>query len=152
MNWMYKGREILSHDDLPLECNWFVYKIKYKDNTEYIGIKKIRTTLERLSLKNGKKRDNHIEFKNRNKNGKRVCNEITFANKPFTNYVGSSNENKGKEISSKEITHLCRNQRTATYLEAYYLFNNDAIFNSKLNNKNILGKFYDNALDGLIKE
>ena len=107
---------------------------------KYIGKKTIRSELrlkptkEQLAIR---------------KNYKRV--EVKDI--PFINYVGSSSENKGKEIVGKDIIYCCSNKRTATYLETRLLMSNKCIeSNEVFTNKNVLGKFFNNCLDGLIKD
>lgn len=151
--WVYKDREIHSHDDLPANCTHIVYCIYYTDYTKYIGYKTVRTTKELSSLKNGSKRDNHIRYQNRNKGGKRVTMEIVAVDKPFINYTGSSEENKDKTIKYKEILFMSSNKRTATYLEVRELMRAGAIEPAtEYNNKNINRLWFDNCLEGLIDE
>jgi len=139
MNWTYKGKEILSHEDLPEECTDFVYELTFTDNTKYIGKKTIRS-MRRL-------KPTQAQLRVR-KNYKR----IELKNLPFVNYVGSSSENEGKTVQSKEILYLSSNKKTASYIEAATLFGNNAIFTDEYNNKNISGVWFDNSLDGLIEE
>ena len=140
MNWKYKGKDILSHDDLDDKCTDFVYCLTFKDGMKYIGKKTIRSerrlkpTKEQLAIR---------------KNYKRV--EVKDI--PFVKYVGSSVENKGREVVSKDIIYCCSNKRTATYLETRLLMGNKSIESNELfTNKNVLGRFFDNCLDGLIKD
>ncbi len=80
------------------------------------------------------------------KNYKRV----ELKNLPFVNYEGSSEENKGKTLISKEILYLSSNKKSASYIETALLFENNVLFNDTYNNKNISGTYYDNSLEGLI--
>jgi hypothetical protein len=135
--WTYDGKDILSHNDLPEETTDIVYRINYTDNTSYIGKKTIRAdrrlkpTKEQLAIR---------------KNYKRVESKLL----PFKDYIGSSKENDGKDIRNKVILFCCSNKRTATYLESKLLFMHNVLENDIFNNKNILGSFYGNCLDGLI--
>lgn len=138
INWTYKDKEILSHDDLPEECTDFVYELKFSDETHYIGKKTVRSMRRLKPTK---------EQLAKRKNYKRV----ELKNLPFVRYIGSSAENEGKIIIAKEILYLSSNKKTATYIETALLFGNDVLFTDKYNNKNIGGVFFDNSLDGLIE-
>lgn len=136
INFTYKGKEIASHDDLPEEITHIVYELCFDDDTRYIGFKTVRSmrrlkpTKEQLAIR---------------KNYKRVeCKNL-----PFVDYAGSSKENVGKTLVSKEILYLTTNKRTATYLEAKLLFINEVLENDRYTNKNINGKWFDNCLSGL---
>jgi len=137
INWIYKGERVLSHNDIPDNCTHIVYKLYYEDMTMYIGyktvraIRKIKPTKKQLAIRKNYKR---VELKDL----------------PFIKYVGSSKENKGKKLILKEILYFTSNKRTATYLEQKLLFQEDVLFNDNFNNKNIGGKFFDNAMEGLI--
>lgn len=151
--WNYKDKQIKSHDDLPYNCTHIIYCIYYTDNTKYIGYKTVRTTKELPLLLNGKERPNRVDTKNRNKNGKRVTMEVVSVDKPFVNYEGSSEENKGKTISHKEILLMTSSKRTATYLEVRELMRAGAIEpDTEYNNKNINRLWFDNCLEGLIND
>jgi len=149
MSWIYKDRIISSHSDLDSKVTDIVYILKFTDGTKYIGKKKIRTSQELTPLKNGIQRSNHLKYVNRIIRNKRTQLEEVYVNKPFINYVGSSECNIGKEIESKEILYLCTNSRTATYLEEKLLFINEAIESKLYNNANIGGRYFDNCLEGL---
>lgn len=152
MNWSYKDKYIYNHSDLPNNCTHFIYELSYTDGTKYIGSKCVRTIKELTPLLNGNKRDNHLAYKGRIKNNKRVSVEIVLVDKPFVKYIGSSEENKGKELIKKEILYFTSNKRTSTYLEVRELMTRKAIEpNSIYNNKNINGLWFDNCLEGLIK-
>jgi hypothetical protein len=137
--WVYKDKEIHSHDDLFPECTDIVYELLFSDGTKYIGkktvksMRRLKPTKKQLAIRKNYKR---IEQKNI----------------PFINYEGSSKENDGKTLVSKEILYQCSTKKAATYIETAMLFNLGAILSDEYNNKNILGKFYDNDLDGLIEE
>jgi len=136
IKWTYKNAEINSHNDLPKEVTHIVYLLTFTDNTKYIGYKTVRA--ERR-LKPTKKQ---LAIR---KNFKRV----EVKDLPFINYVGSSRENEGKELVSKEILYLTTNKRTATYLEVREMMTRRVVETSEYNNANINGKWFDNCLDGL---
>ena len=139
MNWTYKGREILSHEDLHPECTDFVYELCFDDNTKYIGKKTIR------SMRRLKPTKKQLAIR---KNYKRV----ELKDLPFVKYEGSSEENVNKVLISKEILYQSSNKKTATYIETALLFENDVLFNDTFNNKNIGGVYFDDSLKGLIDD
>jgi len=139
LNWKYRDKEVLSHDDLPEGTTDIVYAIRYKDGSNYIGKKTIRSLV--------KKKPTKAQLAIRKNYSRKE-----WVNKPFVNYNGSSKLTKDNEITNKVIMYCSTNKRTATYLEAKLLFEYDALFNPFMINQNILGKFYDNSLDGLIGE
>ena len=131
MNWIYNEREV---KELPENIAYFVYIITYNDNRKYIGMKSVWTTLRIKPLVGMRK------------NAKRT----KLTESKWKTYRGSSKLCAGKTIVSKEILYLCSNKRTATYLEAKMIIGTDAIFRDEYLNANCLGKFYKNALDGLV--
>lgn len=131
MIWTYKGVDVFW---LPEEVKYFVYLITYSDGTKYIGQKVVWSEIRLKPLKGMRA------------NAKRT--KLTESN--WLIYSGSSKYNNGKKPTSKEILYLCSNKRTATYLEAKEIMSRGAIENDSYNNKNCLGKFFDNCLDGLI--
>ena len=137
--WIYKGKEISSHEDLYPECTDIVYHIKYESGKEYFGKKTVR------SMRRLKPTKKQLAIR---KNF--VRKEIKES--PFINYKGSSKYCKDEVPISKEILYQCADKRSATYLEAGLLFCNDVLFNDNYLNENILGKFYINVVDGVIKE
>jgi len=139
INWKYNGKEIKSHNDLLPECTNFVYELTFSDNTKYIGkktvrsIRRLKPTKAQLAI-----RKNYVRKE--------------LKNSPFLDYEGSSEENKDKILVSKEILYQCSNKKTATYIETALLFENNVLFSKTYNNKNILGTFYDNSLEGLLDD
>jgi len=139
INWTYKEKEVLSHDDLPDNCTDFVYELKFDDETKYIGKKTVRAmrrlqpTKAQLAIRKNYKR---VELKDL----------------PFAKYVGSSDENNDKVLVSKTILYLSSNKKTASYIETALLFGNDVLFTDEYTNKNISGTYFDNSLDGLIED
>ena len=138
IRWFYRNKVIIGHDSLPKECTHIVYRLTFCDSMQYIGYKTVRSerrlkpTKAQLAIRKNYKR---VEWKDL----------------PFVDYVGSSKENEGKELVSKEIIYFCSNKRTATYLETKLLMSLGAIEpNSVYTNKNIGGKWFDNCLDGLL--
>ena len=139
MHWVYNGIPISNHDELDTLCTDFVYELTFTDDTKYIGKKTVRSvrrlkpTKAQLAI-----RKNYVRKE--------------LKDLPFVNYEGSSKENEGKTLLSKEILYQCSTKKSATYIETALLFGTDAIVSGKYNNKNILGRFFDNDLDGLLGE
>ena len=136
--WTYKDNIIESHADLHKDCTSIVYELQFSDLTKYIGklvvrsMRRLKPTKAQLAIRKNYKR---IELKD----------------VPFVNYEGSSSENEGKTVVSKEILYQSSNKKTATYIETALLFENDVLFNDTYNNKNISGVYFDNSLEGLIE-
>ena len=137
MNWTYKDKQNLSHEDLHPECTDFVYEIAFSDDTKYLGkktvrsVRRIKPTKAQLAI-----RKNYVRKE--------------LKNLPFIVYEGSSSENDGKTIVSKTILYQSKNKKTATYIEVALLFENDVLFNEEYTNKNISGTFFIDSLEGLI--
>ncbi len=132
--WIYNGKTVTNHNDLFPSCSDFVYLIKYTNGKKYIGKKTIKSLRKKPPLK-GKKR------------ARRVMTEL-----PFVNYKGSYADEFGYEVESKTILYQCSTKKAATYLEAALIFHYDALFDPDYLNRNIVGKFFPNDLDGLIGE
>jgi len=137
MSWIYKNKEVSSHDDLLPECTDFVYQLTYESGKKYIGKKTVR------SMRRLKPTKAQLEIR---KNFKRV----ELKDLPFAKYVGSSKETFGEVLVGKEILYQCSTKKAATYIEAALLFNNNAIFEDEYLNLNISGRFFQNDLDGLL--
>jgi len=135
MTWVFRDKKITSHDDLPGITD-IVYLLTYSDGTQYIGKKTIRS-VRRLKPTKAQlaQRKNYVRKE--------------LKNLPFLRYEGSSSENQGKTLVSKEILHICSTKKAATYLEMAELVCRNALFSNEYNNKNIAGRYFDNDLDGL---
>lgn len=137
IRWTYKGKIINSHSDLFPDCSSIVYCIYYKSGKKYIGklvvcsMRRLKPTKEQLKVR---------------KNFKRV----ELKDIPFANYTGSSKETEGEIVNQKEILYQCSTKKAATYIEAAILFAENAIFEDEYLNKNIIGKFFDSDLNGLL--
>jgi hypothetical protein len=131
--WLFNNYEVKSHADLLPECSSIVYIINYVDGRHYYGKKIVRSIRKRPPLA-GKKRS------------RRVLVDI-----PFVNYKGSHELAESLEIKSKVILYQCSTKTAATYLETALLIYNASLFNDECLNSNIGGKFFDNALDGLLE-
>lgn len=136
--WVFNSKEIHSHEDLHPDCVAFVYVITYEDGKKYLG-KKIVRSLRRLpsTKKQLKIRKNYVRKE--------------IKDLPFINYEGSLDNSACTSIVSKKILYQCSSKITATYIETALLVECDALFSDDYLNQNILGKFYDNALEGLIE-
>jgi hypothetical protein len=137
--WTYEGKEIKSHEDLDPLCTDIVYCIYYTNGQMYFGKKRVRAmrrlkpTKAQLAI-----RKNYVRKE--------------IKDLPFLDYVGSSKETEGLEIAAKEIIYQCSTKQTATYLEAMLLFDVNALIDPLYVNSNILGSFFDSALNGLIEK
>lgn len=135
--WLYKGKEVHCHADLISTCTDIVYCITYQSGKKYIGkksvcsMRRLKPTKEQLKVR---------------KNFKRV----ELKDIPFANYTGSSKETEGEIVNQKEILYQCSTKKAATYIEAAILFAENAIFEDEYLNKNIIGKFFDSDLNGLL--
>jgi len=143
--------------------------INYKDGTTYFGKKQVRFKTKIPLRKDGKSRDNVVdvitkrvkltkeELDKRAPSDNRVSKLQKFEvvekiNDSWKKYNGSGTTTPHhSKIKRKTILALCSNKTTLTYLEAYVIFKNHAVVNKKCHNLNILGKFWDNAMDGYIK-
>jgi len=135
--WVYKDKQILSHDDLHEDCTDIVYYIEFESGQRYIGkktvrsIRRLKPTKAQLAI-----RKNYVrkELKNHN----------------FMDYKGSSTYNIKETPIKREILYQCKDKRSATYLETKLLFCKDVLFDVSYNNANIQGKFYSSVLDNVI--
>ena len=130
-------------EDLPPGVIGFVYVLHYEDGYYYVGKKTARTYRKKHF---GKKKLATITDK-RLKTYEMVEKEL-----PWRDYEGSTDNSDGHTLVSKEIIYMCTNKMSMTYLEADLQFKNKVLFDEKSLNKNILGKFYDNALEGVYIE
>ena len=137
MRWSYKGYEV---DELPECIRGFVYEIHYTNGKRYIGSKVVRSEL----TKPLGKRELEARTDKRQSVKKKVVTESKWKT-----YEGSTKLSEGLTILTKEITHLCTDKRSMTYIEQRELFKVDATVNPDYLNENIGGKFFDNCLDSL---
>lgn len=131
MNWIFKGKEVESIEDMPENAVGFVYEVTYlKEGKKYIG-KKILEVKRKLPPLKGKKRV------------RRVVKESDWKK-----YYGSNEEIKkliseGKEAQFKrEILEFAFSKVQLTYLETRYQFDRRVLERNDYYNSNILGKFY----------
>jgi len=163
-SWTYKGNKIYT---LHSNVFGFVYKINYTDGSFYIGKKQVVSTKTLPLQKDGSRRPfstlitkrvnlTKEELEARIPSDKRVSKLVDFEQvrsiSNWKTYTGSSKDTANLTIDSKEMLYLVTNNRTLTYLEHYVLFKHNAPCNRQCVNQNIGGKFFDNALDGLIRD
>ena len=162
--WKYRDKAVT---EMPEKVIGFVYKITYKDFTCYYGKITTASTQVLPMLLDGSRRPNSTTIKKKIKltkeeldartksdtrTSKLVEFEVVIKTKPaWKKYVGSGDTPDDSEILSRTILYYSTTKRTLTYLEAYVLMSKHAAVNAKCHNKNILGSFYDNALDGYVK-
>lgn len=141
IEWTYNNDVV---EDIPYGAIGFVYLILFQDGTKYIGKKLARTTCKMIPLKKGKKRKGHIRFTYKNKNGKRVPQEIINKELPWKQYCGSADFSgyKNNNIYSKEIISFHATKKGMSYKENKMLYCSDTLSNSKYRNSNIGGTFY----------
>ena len=173
MYWIFKDKTVESHNDLLENCTDFVYELEFSDGTKYIGKKTVRSISTLPVLKTKSRPGSGVICRHilRDEDGKIITSKVgrrdarkrgltakaeyyeeLLTDKPFMNYEGSSEENKDKTLVKKEILYQCSTKKAATYVETAILFSEDAILSTEYNNKSILGRFFDNDLDGLLGE
>ena len=169
--WTYEDKEVSSHDDLDPLCTDIVYCIIYTDGRKYIGKKCVRSSSILPVLKTKRRGEGELITRHilRDEKGKIITSkaerkkarargltakaeeyEEVFLDRPFMKYEGSSELVKDYTIERKVIIYQCSSKMSATYLEAMLMFQEDVLFSDLYLNSNILGSFYDNAVDGLI--
>jgi len=145
MRWLFLNKEF---KEPPQDLYGFVYLLVYKNKETneqkyYIGKKNFWFYYERKALKDNKKRDNHICFKKRRKNGKLEIYELFKKESDWKTYVGSYKGNLDDlELIEKQILDFAKTKRHLTYLETKMLFKFEVLENNNFLNENILGKFY----------
>lgn len=173
IQWKYKGKVVENHNDLHVDCQTIVYELAFSDGTKYIGKKQVRSESVLPAQKKGVRKGAERVYRHilRDESGNIITSKAGRAkarkqgikakreefdrlltDKPFIKYEGSSDENKGKTLVSKEILYQSSNKKTATYIETALLFENDVLFSDTFNNKNIGGVYFDNSLEGLIDD
>ena len=137
--WTYKGTKIKSHEDLLPGCTDIVYEITFTNGRKYIGKKTVAAKRRKKPTKKQlAQRKNYAR--------------IEWTKLPFLKYQGSSELTAGLKVATKEILYQTKGKTTATYLEVALLIHYAALFDDMYINKNISGKFFDSALDGLLGE
>jgi len=168
MDWTYKGKTITT---IPNTTYGFVYLLTYKSGMRYIGKKTVWSNSTLPQHKDGSKRVGHVKFiqkrvvldaqgnivtskaKKKGLKGSIKPYEVVLSENSWKRYTGSSKEiPKEDTLINKEIIVFSTTKTTLTYLESYYLFQCNAPANRRYYNVNILGKFFDNCLDGYYKQ
>ena len=118
--WTYKGEEV---NELPLDCEWFVYLItNLANNKKYIGKKLARFKVTKPPLKG-------------RKNKRRSTKESDWKT-----YWGSSDhlnadvEEFGEENFTREILHYCQSRGMLSYLEAKEQFDREVLLTDEYYN------------------
>ena len=160
---------------LPPKCYGFVYILTFTDGMMYIGKKQTSSTLIQPANKTGKKPKGFIsetvriiyrdpdtltvanskrkkdELKRRGVKGKKEIYYTVRTESSWKGYEGSSKETEGKVVAKKQIIAYSSNKTTLTYLETRYQFVYNVLHDKRFLGSNILGKFYNNCMDGYIK-
>lgn len=154
-SWIYKGEEF-NPDDVS-KLYGFIYRLTFDIDGEqfnYIGKKIFNSITEIDALKNGNKRDGHLRFQNRNKNGKRIVREIIAKESNWRTYTSSSKDIGDKQLKpiEKEIIYIVNLEdgckQTLSYMEDYYLFTEEVLFRDNNLNKNIAGRYFAGRIIG----
>jgi len=167
IEWEYKGKTVRT---LPKGTHGFIYCIYYNNGLKYLGKKKVTNKVTKPMRLDGKKRQEDSKFINKRvkltkeelnakiKSDTRKTKLMTFEvyeqeSKAWKTYTGScKSDTSSYKIEKKEILYFTSNKRTLTYLETQVLFKAHACVSPKYLNENIEGRFFDNALDGWIKD
>ena len=162
MKWIYKGETFEPEDNHNLYG--FIYKLYYELNDAvygdtvytYIGKKQFKSYVELDALKNGSKRDGHIKFQGRNKNGKRIQRELIAKDSNWRAYTGSCKDVRIEDmiLVEKEIIHMIpfedKCKQSLSYWEEYYLHTEEVLFDEYNLNANISGRYFkDNLIKGI---
>jgi len=167
MEWTYKGKEVTN---LPPGKIGFVYVTHYSDGSFYIGKKLARSDrispvslhkkprpykiVKKLIVRSqmtGKiltKKKEIAAAKRRGVPAKMESYYIVPTEHKWREYEGSSDIKDGYTLVAKEITAWCNTERAMTFIETDLQFRTGSLFDVKCLNRNILGKFYPNVLDG----
>ena len=118
--WTYKGKEV---DELPLDCEGFVYLItNLTNNKKYIGKKLARFKVTKPPLKG-------------RKNKRRSTKESDWKT-----YWGSSDhlnadvKEFGEDNFTREILHYCQSRGMLSYLEAKEQFDREVLLTDEYYN------------------
>lgn len=164
MEWTYKGKECT---EIPEGKIGFVYVIHYDDGSYYIGKKNVyskrvvpalKSTPEDeivyriiLRCKDGRICKSRIDKKKARSFGMKARKEpyrIINGESNWRSYEGSSDFTKSHTLVAKEIICWCNTKAALTYIEADLQFRLGCLFDPMCLNRNILGKFHRNVLDG----
>jgi len=134
--WTYKGEEV---NELPLDCEGFVYLItNLANNKKYIGKKLFWNTRKLKPLKGKTRRRTQIVESN------------------WQNYYGSNEElqqlveTSHAERFEREILHLCEKKGIMSYLEAREQFDRNVLLSDEYYNNFIGCKIHSKHVSGLI--
>jgi len=122
--WIWKNKTIDHISKVPNDAIGFIYKITNNDTGEYYIGKKNLWAIRSSTRKGSKKKVKVTKESN------------------WLKYKSSSAIVKSWDNITKEILEFSNTKRGLTYLEAKYLFKNDALEDTKCMNRSILGKFF----------
>ena len=133
--WIYKGKVV---EELPLDCEGFVYLItNLTNNKKYIGKKLFWNTRKLKPLKGKTRRRTQVVESN------------------WKNYYGSNEElqqlveNSHAQRFEREILHLCTKKGIMGYLEAREQFDRNVLLSDEYYNNFIGCKIHGKHVAGL---
>lgn len=155
MSWIYKNKIVDSLDKLPKGVEHFVYLITDEKGRKYIGKKQIgsiRNVEISEAVYRKLKAEGQKVTKTKNKAKSKKGNIVWRYKKIIekeTNWLTYNSSciplleaiKKGLKIK-KEILHLCRTKKQATYYELKEQFCRGVLENDLYWNENILNKFF----------
>ncbi|MCK5848368.1 MAG: hypothetical protein KAH01_04150 [Caldisericia bacterium] len=133
MDWSYRGT---TQRSVPDGYIGFVYVLHYNDGSYYVGKKLAITIQKRPPLA--------AELRKRKNAAKRKV----VVKLKWRNYEGSTDHSEGKVLIHKEIITWCRKREAMAYIEMDLQIRMGVLFDPLALNRNILGKFYPNILEG----
>ncbi len=140
---------IVEISNLNYQSNYgFLYVIEFEDGTKYCGQKKIKSEITLPALKNGKIRDGHSHFINKNKNHKRVKMEIVVKESNWRSYTGSYDKStfENNKITSRKILNVFKTKKALGYAEMEFQVKNNVLLDDTWRNTNIIGKYFKKDL------
>jgi hypothetical protein len=141
-NWLYKGNEITSIENLPQDAFGFIYVTTHiPSNRAYIGKKSLYYNIKRKLTKK--------ELAEQTGRGRKSTTQVIQKESDWKTYFGSAKPvqellKEGKQDEFKrEILKVVDNKKLLTYYECKYLFTMGVLeYPESYFNDNILGKFF----------
>ena len=141
-NWLYKGKEVTSIEELPQNAFGFIYVTTHiPSNHAYIGKKSLYHNIKRKLTKK--------ELAEQTGRGRKSTTQVVQKESDWKTYFGSAKPileliKEGKQDEFKrEILKVVDNKKLLTYYECKYLFTMGVLeYPESYFNDNILGKFF----------